>query len=145
MNEIKEKVEILNQLGTKELGNELNELITEICRLQGERQKVVNENSDFLSFAGRDCEAVKDIEAQLFLVAPEVDDEGKKLTVDKRNAWLEAEKRATESWKQAIAKQREVANILAMLDSDIEKLSRRYSATKAFLELRTAQIQFLGK
>lgn len=145
MNEIKVKVAILNQLGTKQLVNDLNELIEKIATLQETRQASVNENPDFLGSSTHNCEAVKAIEAQMLLDSPEFDTDGKKVTVDRRQAWLEAEKRKHEPWLRALAKQRELIGLLAGLDIDIEKTARRYAALKAFLELRTAQIQFLSK
>ncbi|MBA7650849.1 hypothetical protein ES703_58662 [subsurface metagenome] len=143
--EIKEKVSILNQLGTKELVTNLDELIDKVASLQETRQASINENPDFLGSFNHDCEAIKGIEAQMLLDSPEFDTDGKKVTVDRRQAWLEAEKRKNEPWLRAMAKQRELTGLLAGLDIEIEKTARRYAALKSFLELRTAQINLLGK
>jgi hypothetical protein len=140
-----QKTRLLKALGTGELLTHLNQIIDEIAELQVKKQKVVEENGDFLGSIGRDCEAVKIIELDLILNSPEFEPDGKKLTADKRAAWVEHEKRANEGWRKATACQREVSFAIADLDIKIETASRRYLALKGYLELRSAQIKFLGE
>jgi hypothetical protein len=141
----KEKVGILNDLGTKEAVGRLDAFIEEIAALQTTRQQIVNANADFISSGSRDCEAVKALEAELFLQVPDNDQQGKRMTIDQRTSWFETSKRHHAGWLAALKKQREMASALANLDAQIEITSRKYSATKSFLELRTAQISFLSK
>jgi len=143
--ELQPKTKLLNALGTAQLYERLEKLIDDVSGLQMSRQKLVDENPDFIGSGSRDCEAVKAVEVGLLLRAPDIDGDGKKITADRRSAWLENEKRRDKAWQQALTKQRELSAALANLDIEIEKASRRYSALKSYLELRTAQINFLSK
>lgn len=143
-NSFQQKTRLLNALHTGGLLNHLNQINDEIADLEVKRQTLVDENSDFLGATNRDCDAAKIIELDIVLRCPEFDADRKKLTAEKRLVWIESEKRKTDTWKKAMVRQREISTAISQLDIRIEAASRRYATLKSYLELRTAQIYFLG-
>jgi hypothetical protein len=76
-NDLRGKTRLLNALQTGELLNQLNQLIDEAADFQVKKQRLIDENSDFLGSTSRDCEAARIVELNLILNSPEFETEGK--------------------------------------------------------------------
>lgn len=134
---IEEKIKLLNQLGTKSLLEHLTQAENDLQKALTEESAFRNTKHDYLASAGQDCQAVKSIQAELYIQAP-----GKNAA--ERDAWVIKQRKENPELQQAITKQREVAFIIDDLRIKMEMAKRRYESTRSVLALRTAQVNFLS-
>lgn len=140
--EFQEKVEFLNQMGTKTLIEKLDSWQDMLFIALGEDAKYRAENVVYLAGYTDDCRAVKEVLAKLSMDPP-LGQDGKKATVAQVEAWLIFQRTHNEELMTAIAKQNEVAFKVENNRISIEDYKRRIDALKAVIALRTAQIEFL--
>ena len=134
---IEEKIKLLNQLGTKSLLEHLAQVESDLQKALTEESAFRNTKHDYLASAGQDCQAVKSIQAELYIQAP-----GKNLI--ERDAWVTKQRKENSELQQAVTKQREVAFVIDDLRIKVEIAKRRYESTRSALALRTAQVNFLA-
>jgi hypothetical protein len=140
--EIEEKLKILKSLDTKDL-------ISKIHQYENELQKELIAEADFKAqnhdyLGSGECPAVKRILAELAAQTRETNEDGKKMTVADREAWLQRQRQENKELSEAIAKQRQVAFLIDDHAIKVEMAKRRLAGAMAVLALRTAQINFLA-
>ena len=136
------KVAVLNALGTGKLLKDLEAEERKLNELLTEDAVYRNENRTYLASGDSDCREVKSILAELAMDPP-VSQDGKKLTVAEKEAWLQQQRTAHPPLIEAIQHQNRVAFQIETDRIAIESSKRRYDSLKAVLALRTAQIEFL--
>jgi len=102
------------------------------------------ETYDYISNRGGDCARVKEIEAELLLKCPELNQEGKKLTVADKEAWLTKQRLENADLKAAIQKQKEMAFQLESTEITAKLVKEQLLSARGALALKIAQIQFLS-
>ncbi len=140
--EIEEKLKILKSLDTKDL-------ISRIHQYEEELQKELITEADFKAqnydyLGSGDCQATKKILAELAAQAPETNEAGKKMSVARREAWLQRQRQENKELSDIIAKQRQVVFLIDDHAIKVEMARRRLAGATAILALRTQQIAFLA-
>ena len=136
---MEQKLEILRKLGTKELIEKLHLYENEIMEALTQQADFKSQNHEFLGSG--DCQEVKRILAELAAQAPDVN--GKKMTVAERDAWLTRQRTENNELSEAIQKQRQVLFLQDDFEIKVEMSKRRLEGTRAILNLKRAQIEFL--
>ena len=140
---LQEKMDILGALNTKNLLSQLwlnHEALESISKQDAQYR---SENVRFLASYGDDCTEVKAILADLALEPP-VDAEGKKLTVNKLDAWIRQQRINNPALAKAIETQNKVTFQCENNRINLEMAKKRLESLKAVISLRTAQIEFLA-
>jgi len=140
--EIEEKVQLLNNLNTKKLIQDIQEQENKLETLLLAEAKFRSENVGYLASYGDDCTQVKAILADLALEPP-VEADGKKATVAKVESWLRQQRSTKPTLVEAIWYQNQVTFQCENNRVAIEMAKKRMESLKGLLGLRTAQIEFL--
>ena len=140
--EIQEKLKILKSLDTKSLIAKLTEYEGELLQALTQQADFKNQNHEFLGSG--DCQEVKRILAELTVQAPDINEAGKRLTIAERENWLQRQRTENNELSEAIQKQRQVLFLQDDYEIRLEMTKRRLENTKAVLNLKRAQIDFLG-
>ncbi len=140
--EIQDKLAVLKSLDTKSLVEKLKESEDSLEKAMREEADFKAKNHGYLGSG--DCQEVKTLEAELMAQSPEFDNDGKKLTIDKRNAWLLRQRTENKEISDAIVKQRQVSFLCSDYQIRVEMARRRLESIKAILNLKRAQIEFLA-
>ena len=142
--DIKQKLEILQKLGTKALQERLKQLEDELFNALMAQAQTYYADYEYTSNRGGDCARVKEIEAELLLQCPELNQEGKKLTVADKEAWLIRLRTENLDLKAAIQKQKETGFQLESADITARLVKEQLLSARGALLLKTAQINFLS-
>lgn len=139
-----QKLQLLKSLDTKNLIEKLHQYEDELETALREDASFKNLNYEYLASRASDCQAVKQIIAELLAKGPEANPEGKKTTVADREAWLVRQRAENAELAGAINRQKEVAFLIDNNEIACEMAKRRLESTKAVLALKTQQIAFLA-
>jgi len=139
---IQEKLKILKSLDTKNLIEKLHEYEGELLQALTQQADFTAQNAEYLSSRGSDCSKVKELIAELAVQAPDIN--GKKMTIAERDAWLTRQRTENNELSEAIQKQRQISFLQDDYEIKLEMTKRRLENTKAVLNLKRAQIDFLG-
>jgi len=141
---MQKRLDILKKLDTKALQERLKQLEDELFSALMDQATTYYDNYDYTSSRGGDCARVKEIEAELLPQCPELNQEGKKVTVADKEAWLTRQRVESADLKAVIQKQREVAFQLESVEITAKLVKEQLSSARGALALKTAQIQFLS-
>ncbi len=139
------RVQVLQNLKTKELVEKLELLTDDLGKALSEEAKIREQYSGFTASSSQDCIEVKKLLAHLALDTPPLNAEGKKTTVADRESWLMGQRTENAELKAAIDKQHEAAVILENWHITIDMAHERLSNARAILNMKTAQINFLSR
>jgi len=142
--QMQKRIDILKELATKALQARLKQLEDELFSGLMGQATTYYENYDYTSSRGGDCARVKEIEAELLPQCPELNQEGKKLTMADKEAWLVRQRVGNADLKAAIQKQKEMAFQLESAEITAKITKEQLLSARAALALKTAQINFLG-
>ena len=142
--QMQKRIDILKELATKALQARLKQLEDELFSGLMGQATTYYENYDYTSSRGGDCARVKEIEAELLPQCPEFNQEGKKLTMADKEAWLVRQRVGNADLKAAIQKQKEMAFQLESAEITAKITKEQLLSARAALALKTAQINFLG-
>ena len=141
---MKKRLDILKKLDTKALQERLKQLEDELFSALMGQTTTYYESYGYTSSRGGDCAKVKEIEAELLLQCPELNQEGKKLTVADKEAWLTRQRVENADLKAAIQKQKETAFQLESAEVTVRLVKEQLLSARSALALKTAQINFLS-
>ena len=144
MMEFKQKQEILRAFGIPALIDAIKDQETELAGLEKELLDRTADSYGYIGNRSGDCEVVRELEAELFLKAPEFSVDGKRTTVDERKAWLISQRSQDPGLKEAKEKQRGVDFLLEDCQNRAEQSKRSLNRMMALLRVREAQIRFLA-
>ena len=144
MMEFKQKQEILRAFGIPSLMDAIQDADVELANQEKELLDLTTNSYGYIGNRSGDCEVVKELEAELFLKAPEFGDDGKKTTVDEKKAWLITQRTQDKGIKEARVKQKEVDFLLEDCQNRVEQGRRKLNRGMALLRVREAQIRFLA-
>ena len=144
MMEFKQKQEILKAFGIPSLIDGIKDAEVELANLEKELLDLTTASYGYIGNRSGDCEVVKELEAELFLKAPEFSGEGKKATVDEKKAWLVTQRSQDKRLKEARVKQKEVDFLLEDCQNRLEQTKRTLNRMMSLLRIREAQIRFLA-
>lgn len=116
----------------------LEETLSRLQEVLLRRQEVISRNRDVLPSGVRKGEAFILLEAELLLNAPSVWPEGRRVTVDEKQAWLQAEMRKDPRYQELLRRLHEAQGELERLDLEADILNRRYQALLALVNYYTA-------
>ena len=142
--ETKQKLEILRKLDTKSLIDKIHQYEDELETAMRDDASYKDLNYEYLASGTNDCQAIKIILAELLAQAPETNEEGKKLTVADKEAWLTRQRKENDELSGAINRQKNTAFNADNNQITIEMAKKRLESAKAVLKLKTEQIAFLG-
>jgi len=142
--QMQKRLDILKKLDTKALQERLKQLEDELFSVLLGQATTYYETYDYTSNRGGDCARVKEIEAELLLKCPELNQEGKKLTVADKEAWLTRQRLENADLKAAIQKQKETAFQLESTEITAKLVKEQLLSARGALALKIAQIQFLS-
>lgn len=147
------KSNALQALGTKELIDRISSKENELEKLLKDEAKFKADNAGYLASSGSDCQAVKQLLAEIAAQAPETivteynpdttPSKTKKSTQADRDTWLIRQRTENSEIADAIKRQGDVAFQLEVLRVDVEMAKKRYESMRAVLSLKIAQINFL--
>lgn len=142
--ELNDKLKILKRLDTKELITKIQHYEDELEHALREQASFKDINREYLtSGMSTDCQEVKRILAELATQGPPAES-GKKLTAADREVWLQKQRTENDELAAAINKQKSISFLLENNEINIEMARRRLEGVRAFLALRTGQINFLA-
>ncbi len=141
-----EKTELIQALGTSQLIKDIKQAEADLQKFMEEELHFRSENSKFLpGKASSDCDAVKEIEAELMLQGPPIDPDLKKApTVDAKKAWVEKQRTENKSLVDAINKQKMAEFTAGDYTIKIDLARQKLNDLRGILGLRTAQITFFA-
>ena len=140
-----EKTELIKALGTAALIKSINQAEEELQKLMNEELNFRSQNQTYLAGKSSDCQAVKDIEAQLMLQGPPIDAEKKKApTMDEKKAWIEQQRTQNKDLAEAVQKQKMAEFTAGDYQIKIDMARTKITDLRAVLSLRTAQITFFA-
>lgn len=141
--EIELKVEILKKLDTKELIEKLHKYEDKLEEAMRDNASFKDLNHGYLASSDRDCAEVKRIIAELSAKIPEAD-QGKKMTIADKEAWLLRQRTENAELAGAIARQKSTSFLIENNEIGIEIAKKRLEGLRAVLGLKTAQLNFLA-
>lgn len=128
------KAKLLSQFDTAPL-------VDKQTKLENELEILLREEAEFkkanVGYIGTDCAEVKRIEAQLTAIA-----QGS--NAEQRRAWVARQQTENEELKAALEKNRQVMFQLDDRRIQLDMLKTRLTAVGRLIDLKTAQIRFLG-
>ena len=142
--ELSQKEQYLRGFKIPELLKEVEEVERELVKLEEEGAIYVEANSAYVGKRDGDCEAFKVREAELFLNAPELNEAGRKTTVDEKKAWLVLQRREDAELARIAKAQREADFALECSRNAQSAAKRKLTRMHSLLGIREAQIRFLG-
>jgi len=137
-----------SSLHTKKLVEQLPELLKayETALLDYSQHRA--SNNDFVASSGSDCQAVKQKLLELSppeeKLDPDKPEKPRKMTLADKAAWLNNQRTENRDLITLIARQQSVAFILEGDKTAIEIAKERLANARTVLELKTAQLKFLG-
>uniref|UniRef100_A0A6H2A3P9 Uncharacterized protein n=1 Tax=viral metagenome TaxID=1070528 RepID=A0A6H2A3P9_9ZZZZ len=141
---LKEKEELLRAFKIPAVVKEIEELGQSLNEMEKAWLDYTREHADSIGRRDGDCELVKVIEAELLLKAPELNEQGKKLTVVEKEAWLTRQRVENLNLKVELEEQRSVGFQLECYRIDLDNAKRRLNLLMSLLRVREVQIRFLG-
>lgn len=130
------KIRALKDLGSKSLIESIKKLEDNFEAAQKEEALFRRDKAGLISSTG-DCVEVKRILAELSV------QDTQDMKVADREAWLILQRKDNKELSEAIKAQRNATFELENIKINVEMCKKRLESAKAFLALRTAQIQFL--
>lgn len=141
--ELAEKAKMLEYLDTLSLITKMHQYEDALEKAMINQADFKNNNHQYLASSG-DCGEVKRILAELAVLTPEADGNGKKMTVPDKEKWLLRQRKENKELSDTIVKQREVAFLIDDYQIRVEMAKKRLEGLKGVLALKTAQINFLA-
>jgi len=151
--EFEERAGYLNDLNTAKLVADIHTAEDALEKLMQEDTSYRSINARYLAAYNDDCTAVKELDAQLMMMAQDQGSEvymtlermtGKKPTAALMENWLVTARKTNEELKALVESQYKVAFQCDTYKLKIDMAKRRLESLKGVLGLRTAQILFLA-
>lgn len=138
--ETEDKIVFLEKLGTKEIIERINRYEEDLEKKLYEEAGYRSLNAAHLGGYNSDSMTVDLLLSEKMLETPE-----DLKNSDQRKAWLTLQRKKDEQIQGSINLQKNITFELERLHIEVEMARRRLESNRAFLALRTAQIEFLRK